>query len=120
MGLDNGIAIKGVEKYPDFAPDGEIVYWRKCWNLRSAMLDVLDPERRKKDWDYEIEAEDVPAIIRAIIPFLSKDYWKENNSSIWEHEDMLPTLLENIENLIRLKIWWEEHPNAKVYFYDSY
>lgn len=119
MGLENLILINKVEELPKFAQkDGVVVYWRKCWNLRDAVLDVIDPKRVYKE-DRKIEAEDIPAIIRAIIPFLSKDHWK-NAQTIWEYEEMLDILLKDVENLIRLKVWMEEHPEAEVEFTDSY
>lgn len=118
MGLDNGIIIRNA-KLPAFAKEnGEVVYWRKCWNLREAVLGVLDPKNVYDE--YAIGVEDIPALIRAIIPFLSKDYWEEHGESIWEYEDMLDILLKDIENLIRLKVWLEEHPEAEVEFYDSF
>lgn len=120
MGLENGIAIKNVEELPKFAKeDGVVVYWRKCWNLRDAVLDVIDPKRVYKE-DRKIDAEDIPAIVRAIIPFLSKDHWKDKNQTIWEFEEMLDILLKDVENLIRLEVWLEEHQEAEVEFFDSY
>lgn len=119
MGLDNGITIKNVSEYPKFAPDGKVLYWRKCWGLRDAFLNVLDP-KNKQEYTFNIEPEDIPALIRAIKPFLSPDYWRENAESIWEYDEMFDTLVENIINLEHLKEFLLNNTNAIAEFYDSY
>lgn len=134
MGLDNGIRLKLPEgkPIPKWVPRREhrpeevddICYWRKCWGIRSAILNVLDPEGKREAeilWGYyPIEVEDIPAIIRALKPFFSKEYWKENADSIWEFDEIFESLLDNVIKLEKLKEYLEENKDASCVFYDSY
>ena len=129
MGLDNGIVVKNVNKKdvpnfvilpPDYRTDNEfeIVYWRKCWGIRNIILDTL----HGYDSDYtSIDAEDIPAIIRQLYKFCSKEYWDENAESIWEFEEAIDTMvIQAIINLKWLYSYMLEHPEVTCYFYDSY
>jgi hypothetical protein len=101
--------------------DGEIsvCYWRKCWGIRSMILGVLH-SRDKDEYEYPIEEDDIPAIIRGLEQFLDKEYWDENASSIWEYEEYKPHLISQVKNLLWLREYLVEHPGVKCYFYDSY
>lgn len=131
MGLDNGFEVKGLKRseipsfvkyiwYDWYKPDQdiELVYWRKCWGLREAVLKVLhgEPDR----YEFKVEAEDIPAIIRAIQPFFSKEYWEEEGDSVWTFEEKFPSLIQDVINLTWLKDYLESHPDSECYFYDSY
>ena len=132
MGLDNGIRIKGIpeeelrkapyydEHWGDYLNDGEIepVYWRKCWGLRAVVLSVLHMDQ--DEYEKNIDPEDIPALIRRLKPFLSRDYWDENAESIWEYDEYFSTVYKNLIFLEWLKEYYKNHPYIKVYFYDSY
>lgn len=132
MGLDNGIRVKGIpeedkkkipyydEHWGDYLEEGEIepVYWRKCWGLRREVISIL--RMSNDEFRKEIDPEDIPALIRALIPFLSRDYWDENADSIWEYDEYFQTIYKNLVFLEWLKYYYKEHPDIKVYFYDSY
>lgn len=129
MGLDNGFILKTKDtiKVPSCVElfdyefkdnEYEVVYWRKCWGLRKAVLKVLHAP--DDAYHIPVEAEDIPAIIRAIQPFFSKEYWAENADSIWEYDEFFDNLIQTVLNLSWLKTYLEEHPAAFCYFYDSY
>lgn len=132
MGLDNGIRIKGMleedkKKIPyynddmaEYLDDGEIepVYWRKCWGLRGVVLSVL--HMGQEVYQKGIDPDDIPALIRGLKPFLSRDYWDENADSIWEYDEYFEHFYKNIIFLEWFKEYYKEHPDLKVYFYDSY
>lgn len=135
MGLDNGITIIVPKQFiaklgtwdssnsTDESSEYDICYWRKCWGIRRAILNVLDPEGLKRqdgETNYPIEAEDVPAIIRALRPFFNENYWNEEAESIWTFDEMFETLIDNVVNLQKLKELLESNPEVKCEFYDSY
>lgn len=134
MGLDNGIEIRNFKKdklneIPNFiqytkyynkdadVADIEIAYWRKCWGVRAAILDALHSD---EEYGIEIDREDIPKIIEALIPFFSKEYWNEEADSIWEFEEYFNNMLSIIINLKWLYSYMEDNPNLEVVFYDSY
>ena len=82
---------------------------------------MLDPQSKKPDQcHYPIELEDIPAIIRALKPFLSKDYWEDEAESIWEYEEYFDNMYEILIKLEWLKQNWSNLQIKEVYFYDSY
>lgn len=131
MGLDNGFVMCNLNKkdVPDFAtfwllhdysePDkAEVIYWRKCWGLRNVVLDVLHAS--DNDYRIPVEAEDIPAIIRAIKPFFNEQYWEDEGRSIWTYDEMFDNLVNSVLTLEWMKWYLEEHPDVSCYFYDSY
>lgn len=136
MGLDNGIVIRRIKKenllkFPNFIKctaynedtnDNsycvEIAYWRKCWGIRQVIIDTfhLDADNA----NYVFDKEDISILIKELIPFLSKEYWEENSDSIWEFEDYVENMLQILLNLKWLETYWQENPDIKVEFYDSY
>lgn len=130
MGLDNGIIARKVNKkdIPTFVKDGyadykddvmEVAYWRKCWGIREAMANVGHPEDLDI-FDFKIEKEDIPAIVRELYRFLDKSYYEENADSIWEFDEIIDNLFQQIINLKWLEGYMEDHPDVEVEFYDSY
>lgn len=126
MGLDNGIMLKcSDEEYKKFPYYDEtelgqefkhIAYWRKCWSIRRDILHKLHGE---DGGHTKIDPEDIPAIIKVLKPYLSKDYW-EDSETIWEYEEYFDHLYELLVNLEYLKEWFKANPNTECYFYDSY
>lgn len=127
MGLDNGIILEcpdeDFKKIPYYDKDEigveskHLAYWRKCWGVRRAIMSVL---HSKDGEDAPIEAEDVPALIRVLKPFLSRDYWEEESDSIWEYDDYFDNMYEKLVRLEWLKEYLKKHPDTECYFYDSY
>ena len=130
MGLDNGVRIKNFDKnykkfftpmfdWEDEDGEFEICYWRKCWNVREVFIETL--HMSNSVYEKEIEIDDIDALIRHLTPLLSKDGWEEGEyDSIWTFEESFPGMIDCVCNLKMLKFYMQEHPNCKVYFYDSY
>lgn len=127
MGLDNGIILYCSDEdyskfpYPDDDELGReykhIAYWRKCWNIRSDIIEGL----HYTDGDISnIDLEDIPKIIRILKPYLNETYWNENDDSIWSYEEMFDKTYEILVNLEYLKKYLKNNPNVKCEFYDSY
>ena len=130
MGLDNGIIARKVNKkdIPTFVKDGytdykdvvmELAYLLKCWGIIVAMANVGHPEDLDV-FDFKIEKEDIPAIVRELYKFLDKSYYEENANSIWEYDEIIDNLFQQIINLKWLEGYMEDHPDVEVEFYDSY
>ena len=133
MGLDNGIEIRRKDNLPNCALcfdeewcrqrgyNLEVAYWRKCWNVRHAIFDVL---RRGEDSDnvIDITYEEVLEIIKRLeddfhyFDFLEGDC----GGCIWEWNIFRNIQKRNIKNLKKLAKMMKRHPEIEVYFYDSY
>jgi len=70
--------------------------------------------------EHLVEYDDVQAIVRALKPFLSKEYWEDNADSIWEYEVAVDNMIDTILRLSWLDKFMQTHKDLKVYFYDSY
>ena len=127
MGLDVGIVLKANlenEKLPWFVnlesiDDGkvEICYWRKCWGIRGELHNLLHcPENGK----VKIDREDIPAIERTIERYMDREYWDLYENSIWTYDGYTLRAVNNVKNLLWLGWYMDEHPDAEVYFYESY
>ena len=125
MGLDNGIVLKvSDKKFPedfpiisnnndeslwwidspeDVAKKGEmhVVYWRKCWGIRDSILTILHVDKNGGG-HYVVEAEDLPAIRRALTKFLKPDYYEAYADSIWEYDEMVEPIINNLLCLLWL------------------
>ena len=133
MGLDNGIEIRRKDNLPNCALcfeedwrkkhgyDLEVAYWRKCWNVRYVIFDVL---HRGEDNDsvIDITREEVLEIIRRLeddfhyFDFLNDDY----GGCFWEWNVFRKIQKRNIKNLKKLAKMMKRHPEIEAYFYDSY
>lgn len=129
MGLDNGVIVRGVKRnelspfmrYPyekDYHEGVEVCYWRKCWGLRGRFLREAYP-----NWDYEqyhfhMTEREVNILLRIIRHYLRHP--EDWDQSIWEFDEIKPHLHRQQWNLVLLRTWMRKHPDAYVYFYDSY
>jgi len=144
MGLDNGFLVKSDKRqftredlphgidYPfstDYYHAPEIVYWRKNWGLRNAVIEYLNDAESDKgesnadaeDGYYYVDTpEQVLRIVEIIFHFLDEDNWDEYGDSIWEYEEARPGLQRDIINLILIIPFLRDHPDAYLEFYDSY
>lgn len=99
--------------------DLEVAYWRKCWNVRSIIMDIL---KVKDDNDsYTIMTiDDVDAVITALRK-INKKNWLDRGSTIWEWKEFKGMQRDNIRNLRRLRRMMRKKPEVfEVYFYDSW
>jgi hypothetical protein len=134
MGLDNGIEIKRKDNLPNcvlcfdndewckqHGYDLEVAYWRKCWNVRHIILDVLS----NYDDEYcvfDVSREELVEIIHRLEDDLHYFDFLEGEwgSCIWEWNDFRRFQKWNIKNLKKLAHMMRRHPEIEVIFYDSY
>ena len=146
MGLDNGIMlkIKNKEKFGDttklysmfgWTNEGEyeLLYWRKCWNVRREISEVLadaynngNAEHDKyfddgiNDYIFNLKAfKDILVRLRKIY---KKSWWEENDDSIWEWSECG----DNYKSWL-IKAWKvfdvlkdKDADSYELSFYDSY
>ena len=137
MGLDNGILVRSnhrkitrvmlpeglvypwEEKYD--GPEGvEILYWRKNWGLRNRVVGTF-PCEKAGEYYYIIETPaQVFELIRIIVSFMDKERWEEDGDSIWDYDDILPILQQNVINLAIIASFMQNNPDVYLEFYDSY
>ena len=134
MGLDNAIEIKRKDYLPNcalcFDNDEwrkrynyglEVAYWRKCWNVRAIIFDVL---RRGDDNDsvIDITREELVEIIHRLEDDLHYFDFLEGEwgSCIWEWNTFRRIQKRNMKNLKKLAGMMKRHPEIEVIFYDSY
>ena len=132
MGLDNGIEIKRRADLPAAAfayfdeewcaknnYDLEVAYWRKCWNVRSIIFDLLNIEDFN-DSQTPMTVEDVDAVIAALRK-INKKNWLDRGTTAWEWKEFKDIQRRNIRNLRRLCYVTQKKPEVfEVYFYDSW
>ena len=135
MGLDNSIQIKrntSTNSIPELKQfelsydnkhqfDFEICYWRKCYNIRNMIMDVVESARDNDNSDI-LTTTDIEKIIHGLQSFNSAN-WQENGGSIWDWDDeeypYSEKIQRDIENLKNLQTLMEKY-DLEVYFYDSY
>ena len=135
MGLDNGIYVKRNEYTNNIRDlkrfeedwdkehkyDFEIVYYRKSWNIRSMIFDVVKGAYNN-DISEPLTIDDIENIIKGLKSFNSKN-WQENGGSIWDWDDeewpYSKKIKQDVKNLKRLKKLMKKY-DLEVYFVDSY
>lgn len=133
MGLDNGIEVRRKDNLPNCVLcfdeewtrknnyDLEVAYWRKCWNVRYVIFDVL---RRGDDNDsvIDITREELVEIIKRLESDINYFDFLEGGSysCIWDWNTLRRIQKRNIKNLKKLARMMKRHPEIEVYFYDSY
>ena len=137
MGLDNGIYIKSDKKiitredlpegflFPfekDYDGNVEILYWRKNWGLRNAVINHFGWQAASEDqYKFEIETPtQVLEFIEIIAFFLDEGTWENEGNSIWTYQEIRKVLIENIINLALVYQLMLYNPDVYLEFYDSY
>ena len=136
MGLDNGIYVKSNRRNltREDMPQGivfpfdedyngiEILYWRKNWGLRNAVMNHFGCRSSSVDQYYfNIETpSQVLEFIEIIASFLDEERWEDDGNSIWSYEEERPNLIQNIINLALIHAFMRENPDVYLVFYDSY
>ena len=137
MGLDNGVVVKSCRRAitREMLPEGlvypwdenldspdavEILYWRKNWGLRNKVVGTF-PLYNDSDWEHVIETpQQVFELIKIIVSFMNKETWEEDGDSIWDYDEILPTLQRDIINLAIIASFMKNNPDVYLIFYDSY
>lgn len=134
MGLDNGITLHTYESVPELKKLGvseqefdidfdfhyEICYWRKCWNIRREVRQILEasPEYCAKCW---LSIDEIKGIWWALNRLNDPKTWASGDS-IWTYEEMQEHLERDLYRLEWLISFMRTHDSDKymVEFYDSY
>lgn len=112
MGLDNGIIIKNKD-----GSEEEICYWRKCWNVRAEIFDIIGHECEV--YEYPLSLDNVVDVYYRLKTFNRRN-WTENEHSIWSWNEAKRGIKEDIHQLKKLIKRMKKEPDIEVYFYDSY
>ena len=101
MGLDNGIMfkIKNKEQFGEIPSwfrreswedehnfDYEILYWRKCWNVRAEILSYL-PNTHHEGGEFNMTPDQLEDICKILKGLYSKKNWDETES-IWSWDEI--------------------------------
>ena len=136
MGLDNGIFVRSNRRtitrdilpeeleYPfnrDYCQEeAEILYWRKNWGLRNVVVNTF-PNEDENNYRYLIETpQQVFELIKIIVSFMNQEKWEEDGDSIWDYDEILPILQQNVINLAIIAAFMKNNPDVYLIFYDSY
>lgn len=132
MGLDNGIEIKRKDNLPNcvlyfdeewrksHGYDLQVAYWRKCWNVRRIIFNVL---HRGDDNDsiIDITREELVEIIHHLEDDLHYfNFLEDEDGCIWGWNTFRRIQKRNLKRLKKLAHMMKRHPEIKVIFYDSY
>jgi hypothetical protein len=137
MGLDSGLLIKpktvagGIFLAENFGycqdeylsgviPVYEFAYFRKCWNIRHAML--ITGLAADAD-DYELKIADLEKVVLIMKYFLDENHW-DTSESIWEWYVQVPAIADTIKK-IRLFLDYLDGEDLddrdfSIVWYDSY
>ena len=134
MGLDNGIEVRRKDNLPNCVLcfdndewrkqrgyDLEVAYWRKCWNVRHIILDVLG-DGSDDGYEFDITREELVEIIHRLENDLHYFAFLDGGwgSCIWEWNEFRGIHKWNLKNLKKLVGMMKRHPEIEVIFYDSY
>ena len=135
MGLDNGINFKILDKEvfgelpnwirreaweDQYGFDYEVFYWRKCWNVRNAIIGYLGMHDNEYECTITVyDLENITNILERKI--YGKDKW-EDSLSIWTWEESGEFFTERLEYARKIVEWLKTKPfgSFELYFYDSY
>lgn len=99
--------------------DYEVLYWRKCWNVRAEILSYLEASDDEYEWTLSLmDLQDICKILKKIY---TKENWDESQS-IWSWDEIKETYIENLRYACRVLKWLNTKPEGsyRLYFYDSY
>jgi hypothetical protein len=135
MGLDNGVNFKILnketfgempswihrEEWEDkYGFDYEIFYWRKCWNVRNAIIEYLG--MHENEYECTMTVYD----LESVVDILERDVYGEDNwedgLSIWTWEEIGEHYIQRLEYARKVIEWLKNKPlgSYEIYFYDSY
>lgn len=130
MGLDNGIIIRR-STAPECASKMfhektwqkinsyiDVAYWRKCWNVRNIIFDLLYIEYFN-DSETAMTKKDVKRVIAELKKLNSKNFCDRGDCA-WEWKDFKRSNHRNIKALKQLVRLMKKCPTMEVYFYDSW
>ena len=135
MGLDNGIQFKILDKqkFGDIPKwfrredwedqhnfDYEVLYWRKCWNVRAEILSYL-PNTHDEGGEFDMTLDQLKDILGILKKLYTKENWDESES-IWSWDEIKKNYPANLKYAHKVLKWLKTKPEGsyRLYFYDSY
>ena len=135
MGLDNGIQFKILDKEQfgkipawfrreswedEHNFDYEILYWRKCWNVRAEILSYL-PNTHHEGGEFNMTPDQLEDICKILKGLYSKKNWDETES-ILSWDEIKKNYTANLKYARKVLKWLRTKPEGsyQLYFYDSY
>jgi hypothetical protein len=133
MGLDNAVCVKR-NAYTNSIPelkrfedewdkehkyDFEVVYFRKCWNIRN---DLFSLSIGRDESDYIMSTLDIDVMIRLLESYNVENF-TNGGSCIWDWDDEEYPYSEKIQRdieALKLLRGLMDRYDLEVYFYDSY
>lgn len=92
----------------------------KNWGLRTRVVRYLG-DFPHEDYDYIIDTpQQVFELIRIIVSFMNEETWENEGNSIWDYDEILPILQQNVINLAIIASFMKNNPDVYLEFYDSY
>lgn len=98
--------------------DPSVAYWRKCWNVRNIIFELLGIEEFN-DSQTTMTADDVERVVAELKKLNSKNFC-DRGDCIWDWDEFKYSNRRNIKNLKRLARLMRKEPTMEVYFYDSW
>ena len=98
--------------------DLEVAYWRKCWNVRAIIFDVLNIYENN-DYQCPMDVDDVSNVIHALSKLNKKNYL-DDGGTIWDWKDFNRNNRRCIKRLEQLRRLMRKCDKIEVYFYDSW
>ena len=137
MGLDSGLLVKSDKRaltrdmlpagiiYPfenDYNNDIEIAYWRKCWNIRQAVMNHFNWRFESDDqWQFSIDKpEQILELIEIFASWLDEERWEEDGNSIWTYKEVRQSIINAIVNCAIIYTFMLNNPDVYCLWYDSY
>lgn len=131
MGLDNAITLElnketQQSKWLNMIMDknNDVIYYRKCWNIRDAILEAIGISKYNQEACIGIADNDIKAIIKVLKRINNRRTW---NNNFWNYSGRVFINLWIDVIKLRLLLFYLKHINKEfyrqgnmIYFYDSY
>ena len=103
--------------------DYEVMYWRKCWNVRYEILSYLGASDDEYEWSLDLN--DMKEILKLLKNMYKPRLWQadyDGHMTIWSWDDVKNSYRSNLRYMKRVIKWLATKPtdSYEVYFYDSY
>ena len=143
MGLDNGVNLKVKDKeafgkmpkwlrreeWEDkYDYDYEMLYWRKCWNVREEVYHLMRKYYGRLDddqYEFQLDVDMLKDLFKVLRKMYRKKMWDndyEDGMTIWSWSTVRRDYLSSLRYAKRVARWLKTKPadSFEVYFYDSY